>query len=331
MNTTITFIFGRFSVFHPVHLADGLKRKREHGTILVYAPMSDDLLSQDSDEGADLYLQTPEAAPTVNGVGRSITPPLILSPTSDLPSPPYKRRRVSSREPLSSQFPSEPASQPPVLKIERPSSPLLQPSTPTYASDYFTSVPYSQSSLSSVSQWHLPSRAPRHSQPHLLRFPIPQTQPALFRAYHHILTNPLPPSASSANPSRHKVAMALLSLVQTHPRWDSPDTLYSSSAPCAPRIAVIGPTFPVLISTAANSTGDSNNADAERERRANLLPLPPRAVFASERITPLLTQQPSRIPELARQVLPVRLVRNVMQYLKLKFNVRDLCTAVRLV
>lgn len=322
MNINTTRFYTRFLVFHPVHLADGLKRKREDGVVLVYAPIPNDLPSQDSDEDVnqeDPYLRSPAEAPTLNGtyphalsVDRPMTPPLPLSPTSDPPSPPCKRQRVSSQEPLLSQSPRMPPPQPPPLKIERPSSPLLQPSTPTYASDYFMSVPYSQSSLSSESQWHLPSRAPRHSQPHSSRLSVPQTQPALFRAYHHILTNPLPPSTSSTNPSRHKVAMALLSLIQANPRWDPPDTLYSSSAPCPPRVAVIGPTFPVLVGTAANSIGDSKNADAERERKANLLPLPPRAVFANERITPLITQQPSRIPELARQVLPVRLVQNIM-------------------
>jgi hypothetical protein len=55
----------------------------------------------------------------------------------------------------------------------------------------------------------------------------------------------------------------------------------------------------------AHGSGDQKPADAERERKANLPSLPPRAMFLNERITPLVTQQPSRIPELARHILPV--------------------------
>jgi len=98
--------------------------------------------------------------------------------------------------------------------------------------------------------------------------------------------------------------MALLSLTRSSPRWEPPNTLYSSSAPCTPRVAVIGPTFPILIGDTPQAPGDQKAAEAERERKANLPPLPPRPVFVNERITPLITQQPSRIPELARHILP---------------------------
>jgi hypothetical protein len=292
-------------------------------------------------EFADLELQYLQEAPPPNGthaspmsvskasssMGRPATSPLPLSPISNPSTPPRKRQRTSSwqslshipdflpafptdcistDQPLSPQSPRMPASHPLPLKIERPPSPLPQLSTPTYASDYFTSVPYDQSSLSSIPEWHLPtSRPPRISQAHLPRLPTPQMQPTLISAYHHILTRPSP-TASAANPSRHKVAMALLSVTRSSPRWEPPDTLYSSSAPCTPRVAAIGPTFPTLIGEMLQGSGDQKAADTERERKANLPSLPPRAVFLNERITPLITQQSSRIPELARHVLPVR-------------------------
>jgi histone H3/H4 len=293
-----------------VHLADG--REREHGDQipLVYAPLPDVLSSDESDEEADeddmvadvadLEPQYPQELPLLNGTHTSLT---NLS-TRFLPA--FPADESSADQPLSPQSPR----MPPPLKIERPPSPLPQPSTPTYASDYFTSIPYDQSSLASIPEWHLPSsRPPRISQTHTARLLTPQTQPTLISAYHHILTCPPPPTASAANPSRHKVAMALLSLTRSSPRWEPPNTLYSSSAPCTPRVAVIGPTFPILISETSQGPGDQKAADAERERKANLPSLPPRAVFLNERITPLITQQPSRIPELARHVLPVRPVR----------------------
>ena len=350
----MSFSATRFSRYFlsvgPVYLADGLKQGREDPIPLVYAPLPDDLPSDDEDDeddmvvdSANLELRYPQATPLLNGTYlsptslskepsnavRSTTPPLPLSPISNPSSPPRKRQRTTSWQPpvhipnFLPAFPADgnsadqplprsppmPPSQPPPLKIERPPSPLPQPSTPTYASDYFTSVPYDQSSLSSIPEWHLPaSRPPRISQTHLTRLPTPQTQPTLISAYHHILTRPPPPTASAANPSRHKVAMALLSLTRSSPRWEPPNTLYSSSAPCTPRIAVIGPTFPILIGETPQGPGDQKAADAERERKANLPSLPPRAVFLNERITPLITQQPSRIPELARHVLPVKSV-----------------------
>lgn len=286
----------------------------------------------------DPKFQYSREAPLPNGNTRlskessSVDRPATSSlPSSTRSSPPRKRQRMSSWQPLSHipdflpAFPADgslpdqllsprsphmPPSQPPPLKIERLSSPLPQPSTPTYASDYFTSVPYDQSSLSSIPEWHLPtSRPPRVAQVHLPRLPTPQTQPTLISAYHHILTRPPPPAAYAVNPSRHRVALALLSLTQSSPRWEPPDTLYSSSAPCVPRVAIIGPTFPVLIGETPHGPGDQKAVDVERERKANLPSLPPRAVFLNERITPLITQQPSRIPDLARHVLPVRSVR----------------------
>lgn len=335
----------------PVHLSEGLKRERDDAFGLVYAPISDELVSEDDEyeeldgdedvESTNVDVDHPKEAPLTNGKHttpepeslarerlpsrtRPTSPPLPLSPISNPSTPPRKRQRTSDwhppahipdflpafpseskarQEPASPASPRPPPSQPPPLKIERPSSPLLQPSTPTYASDYFTSVPYSQSSLSSMSEWHLPSRPPRAPQQPLARLPTPQTQPALLAAYHHILTHPPPANATSANPSRHKVAMALLSLTQNNPRWETPDTLYSSSAPCTPRITSIGPTYPIPLGE--NPHDQKTAADAERDRKINLPPLPPRPVFGNERITSLITQQPSRIPDLARHVLPV--------------------------
>lgn len=319
---------------------------------LVYAPVPDDLLENSSDDGGDEEEHVDDVSeeiehrPITNGVHspmkdtppRISTPPLPLSPISNVSSPPRKRKRANSsyaashipyflppypseiiaatRPPSPRSPPPEPSQLPPI-KIERPASPLPQLSTPTYASDYLTCVPYSHSSLSSMPESHLPSsRAPRQSQANPPRQPTLQTQPTLFAAYHHILTRPVPPS-SNANLSRHKVAMALLALTQNNPRWDPPSTLYSSSAPCPPRVSVIGPTFPTLVSdvpSGLSALGDLKAVDADRERKANLLPLPPRAVFSNERITSLISQQSSRIPELARHVLPVCLLRFVSCY-----------------
>ena len=270
-----------------VQLNEGLRRERDDAFGLVYVPISDTLLSEESEDEELDGVEDTELIDTelTNGKHNSLTE----SKPSQEPTSPISPR------PLPSQLPP--------LKIERPSSPLLQPSTPTYASDYFTSVSYSQSSLSSMPEWHLPPRPPRAPQQPLVRLPTLQTQPALLAAYHHILTHPPPANVTLANPSRHKVAMALLSLTQNSPRWETPDTLYSSSAPCPPRITSIGPTYPIPLGE--NPHDPKTAADAERDRKTNLPPLPPRPVFGNERITSLITQQSSRIPDLARHVLPV--------------------------
>jgi Wiskott-Aldrich syndrome protein len=123
----------------------------------------------------DVHVSLTSLPKEPSSMGRPTTPVLPLSPISNRSSPSRKRQRTSSWQPLSHipdflpSFPtdSSPADQPlsprsprmrpPLLKIESPSSPLPQPSTPTYPSDYFTSVPYDQSSLSSMPEWHLPT------------------------------------------------------------------------------------------------------------------------------------------------------------------------------
>ncbi|KAF9460465.1 hypothetical protein BDZ94DRAFT_1324056 [Collybia nuda] len=260
------------------------------------------------------------------------TPPLPLSPISNPTSPARKRARTASWSPpvhvpdflppfptTSNAPPSPVASQspqpthpiqfePPPLpldnaKIDKPPLPLSQPLTSTSASDYLVQVPYSQSSLSGVAEWHLPSTHPQSQppQPRHPRLPTPQTEPALFSAYHHILTHPPPSHANSPTPSRHKIAMALLSHIQINPRWDPPDTLYSSVAPCTPRVSVIGPTYPMAI----GDTGTDPKLRADGKEKEFKFPATiPRPVSSNERLTPLISQQSSRIPDLARHVLP---------------------------
>ncbi|KAJ7780359.1 hypothetical protein B0H14DRAFT_3586370 [Mycena olivaceomarginata] len=56
---------------------------------------------------------------------------------------------------------------------------------------------------------------------------------ALYKAFHHILTNPTrEPTAPS--PARHRVAMGLLQHAALVPRWELPDTMYAASAPAPP-------------------------------------------------------------------------------------------------
>lgn len=259
---------------------------------------------------------------------RPSTPPLPLSPISNPSSPIRKRRRsldwnppahipdflppfptttsaTESTSPIATQSPGFPHLPPPPIpvenvKIEKPPSPIPQTLTTSAASDYQVQVPYSQSSLALAPEWHLPT-APPSVPARVSRFPTPQTEPSLLSAYHHILTHPPPPTVNTANPARHKVAMALLSLTQGASRWDPPDTLYSNVAPNLPRAAAIGPTFPVPL-------GTSPSLDAKKPEKDFKFPAMPRPVAVNEFLTSPVSQQSSRIPELARHVLPVSFI-----------------------
>lgn len=199
-------------------------------------------------------------------------------------------------------------SPPPVphaVKIERPPSPLPQHITSITAGDYLIQVPYSESVLANTPSWHLPSQTAetRTSKPQPPRFPTPATQQALFAAYHHILTHPVS-QPGPPNPAKHKVAMALLSQIQNNTRWDVPSTLYANVVPCPPRVAAIGSSYPIAHS-ALEDVRSGKDTDKDLDKRPMLPPAPPRPVFSNDKPVFLASQQSSRLPELARQVLPV--------------------------
>jgi hypothetical protein len=255
------------------------------------------------------------------------TPPLPLSPVSNPTSPTRKRPRTESwrppphipgflppfpversslePEPLSLPPPGEPSSSSTQLlpsKIE-PAAASLTRVTSANPADYTTIVPYSLSNLASTPEWHLPStlresRAP--VDPAQLQLPIPQIQPSLLGAYHHILTHPPPQNANGANPSRHRVAMVLLSQAQKNPHWEPADSLYATTVPNAPTVAPAGPSYAIPISSVEEKKED------EKDKKFNLPGAAPRPIGTQERIVPLASHQTSRIPELAREALSVR-------------------------
>ncbi|KAF8154078.1 hypothetical protein B0H34DRAFT_720219 [Crassisporium funariophilum] len=262
---------------------------------------------------------------------RPTTPDFPLSPISNSSSPLRKRPRISNWEPpehipsflppfpsVSDDVPASPFDHtstdhieqsmklPPTqatqVKIEKVPETLSQPLTTSAVSDILVQVPYDQSSLASVSQWHLPSALPPAPPNRQSRLPTPQIGPALLQAYHHILTHPPPPDPPPLNPSRHKVVMALLKQSEANPRWNPADSLFASVKPCPPRVATIGPSYPVAI-------GETPSADLKgkgdaKDKDVKLPPVISRAVAVSEQIAPFISQQSSRIPDLARHILP---------------------------
>lgn len=232
------------------------------------------------------------------------------------PSPPRKRPRTLDWEPpdhIPDFLPPFPTADPPnspdvVPKVELPASPIPQAANAAAsaialsesAPDISTRVPYSQSSLSQISEWHLPEQeqALIPSKENVL--PTPQVDPSLTGAYLHILKNPPSPTLPPANPSRHRVAMNLLGLTQTAGRWDVADTLYANVEPNLPRVAPTGPTYAVPVGTLPF-------IDSKKGPPPEKLPpgVPPRAIGGNAVLASNVAAQGSRVPELARCVLPV--------------------------
>lgn len=253
---------------------------------------------------------------------RPLTPPLPLSPISNPSTPPRKRPRTAHWQPpphvpdflppFPSHTPRHTPSPPPLalppagssilapispIKLERPVTP--PPELPFGVADYRTSVPYSASLLASQPVWHLPARP--STPPHIPRNQdLPITQSALYHAYHHALTHPPPKELGPTNTGRYNVALELIEQTEAVPRWDPPCTLYGNSIPDAPRVSAMGPSFPVPI-VAPDGKDKGKEADAETK----LPNKPPRSIVGTERIASLISQQTSRLPALALQVLPV--------------------------
>ncbi|TFK48312.1 hypothetical protein OE88DRAFT_1737994 [Heliocybe sulcata] len=279
------------------------------------------------EDRTDEATQKDGSRPGPSNERRATSPPLPPSPVSNPSSPPpRKRQRTANWNPpdhipaflpplpgdfqVTSQTPSpKPTAQSTTSRPELLSAPLTQPLAPVSSSDYLTSVPYPESSLSSVPEWHLPEPIStadlQASQSKPFDLQTPQTQPSLLAAYHHILTHPPPPANGSGNPGRHKVAMGLLTENQVHPRWDPPDTLFGSIQPCPPRMSAMTPSY-ALPKAATPGVGDGKGdktPDPSKDKKT-LPSAPPKTVAPSERIAPMISQRGSRITELAKNILP---------------------------
>jgi hypothetical protein len=257
------------------------------------------------------------------------TPPLPLSPVSNPTSPARKRPRTESwrppshipsflppfpversslePEPLSLPPPAEPSSSAQLLPSKIETAATLARVSSANPADYATIVPYSLSNLASTPEWHLPStlresRAPVDLLP-AQQLPIPQIQPSLLGAYHHILTHPPPANPNAANPSRHRVAMVLLNQAQKNPHWEPADSLYGATSPNAPTVASVGPSYAIPIS-AAEEKKEKEKED-EKDKKSTLPGAAPRPIGTQDRVVPLASHQTSRIPELAREALSV--------------------------
>ncbi len=289
--------------------------------------------------GGDSEVHVPAG---LQDVGRQLTPPrppstppLPLSPVSNPTSPTRKRPRTDSWKPpshipsflppfpversspeldfLSLPPPGEPSSSAQLLPSKIESTVSLTRVSSANPADYTTIVPYSLSNLASTPEWHLPStfREPRT----IADFPpaqlsIPQIQPSLLGAYHHILTHPPPANPNVANPSRHRIAMVLLGQAEKNPHWEPADSLYTTAAPNAPTVAPVGPSYAIPIVPPPPEEKDKDKdgkKDDEKDKKSSLPGAAPRPIGTQERIIPLASHQTSRIPELAREALSVRL------------------------
>ncbi|CAK5271037.1 unnamed protein product [Mycena citricolor] len=189
--------------------------------------------------------------------------------------------------------PDSPQPMPPTATVGLPGAAALPQltATSTSAADYLIQIPYDESSLAEAAHWHLPAQSMEPSDAPSAIGANPSFDPpklALYKAFVHALRHPQRDTGPS-NPARHRVSMSLLQLTQVVPRWDLPPSMYASSAPGPPRAWPIVPTYAKPMN------------EAEVPRR--FLPTT-RNVAYPERIEPIVGSQGSRLPELARQVLP---------------------------
>ncbi|KAF5326067.1 hypothetical protein D9611_000873 [Ephemerocybe angulata] len=177
--------------------------------------------------------------------------------------------------------------------------------TTTSTSDILVQVPYSQSTLSGLPERHLPGPPPppsnTSSRPMIVapRQSIPQVESSFIAAYHYILTHPPPTTPPPSTLQRHRVAMSLLSLIQSSSRWTPSDSLYGSIAPCPPRVATVPPSYPVAVT-------DLGAGQQVKDGAGNGFKFPGsnnRPVATVDRLAPLVAQPSSRLPDLARSVL----------------------------
>ncbi|KAF9649688.1 hypothetical protein BDM02DRAFT_3142121 [Thelephora ganbajun] len=312
-------------------LKEGLRQDRDDAIPLAYAPLpetppssDDEAEAGESDTEMAVDDEPMSVDPTPSRSERQFSHMLPPSPVSIPPSPARKRPRTEWNTPAHipdflPPFPvpkehSEPSSPentpvalPTLLRTQEALSPLPQVSTTTSSADYLTPVPYTSSSLSSTPVWHLPQPPASFdlpSQPP--RLATPQIQPSLLGAYHHILTNPPPSHGNAGNPARHRVALALLAQTENNTRWEPADTLFGLSSPNAPRVSTMPPSHPIAKQPPINASGDPGKLDVKGEE-INKIPLPSVSHFpvtAQEYIAPSMSTQGSRLPEVARSVLP---------------------------
>ncbi|EJD04905.1 uncharacterized protein FOMMEDRAFT_166651 [Fomitiporia mediterranea MF3/22] len=260
----------------------------------------------------------------IDGI-RMASPVLPLSPISNPSSPSRKRPRLASWNPPShipEYLPPLPLARngdvdhlpSPHVKSELEAdhsafitgsggSEEFQPldTTSSSAADYLTPVQANSSNLASVPAAFLPERhnykkaLSGHSHALQLqprKYPTPDKDPALYSAYHHLLTNP-PSSYPSTNPARHRVALAMLYQAYSNPRWTAADTLFGSAAAPKPRVVAPGPSFPIPI-----------GPKGKEDQPSFMPPSSWRSIAANECVAPPSYQPRSRIPDITRAILP---------------------------
>ena len=259
---------------------------------------------------------------------RPMTPTLPLSPISNPATPPRKRQRTANWSPppyvpdFLPPFPTDSSrhgsaeqdesasheytSHHPV-KLERPITPPPE-SASSGSADYLRPTPFAQSSLATL-PWHLPEPPPA-----TLRLPpanlvqsLAKPEEAIIFALHHSLTNKPPDQPPPANPSRYKVALKLVEQTEQNPRWEPSPTLYASSAPNLPRVAPVGPGYPIPVAyDERTKEGKDKGKEMQLEQALPSVPgLARRTVIPFDRLAPVVTGYTSKLSPLLKGVVDV--------------------------
>ena len=284
--------------------------------------------SEGEDSQMEIFSQSPDR---MVQSPRAITPTLPPSPISNPSTPPRKRQRTDSWDPpdyvpdFLPPFPTESSRRIAVqddesntqneytlhhlVKVERPLTPPPE-SSPTGSADYLRPTPYAQSSLASQ-PWHLPEPPPA-----TLRLPpgnpaqaLPRADEAIIFALHHALTNKPSEQPPPAGPARHRVALKLMEQTQESGRWELPATLYAGSAPNVPRVAPVGPGYPIPVAyDERTKEGKDKGKEMELEQAMPAVPgFARRTVIAHDRLSSSVDGYTSKMTPLLKGVVEVRL------------------------
>ncbi|KAF9029534.1 hypothetical protein BDZ89DRAFT_1065316 [Hymenopellis radicata] len=285
-------------------LSEGLKQDLDDAIPLHYAPFEGIEEQDEEDDYEDDHMSVDDEVPSAETrmdeddmyadidvpMGETrVRPILPLSPISNPSSPSRKRLRTLDWQP------------PPHIPEFLPPFPSMDAPPPAELPEPIIPVPYHQSSLASQPEFHLPTPLPDPPE-RVQKLPTPNIEQSLISAYHHILTHRQPSNSATgtSNPLRHKVAMSLLALTQSSSRWEPADTLYSNLATNQPRVTAMGPSHP---SVEAHGRGSQLTKDKDYKfPNVNA-----RTLYVNDRLSNVVSQQSSRIPELAQQVLPTKI------------------------
>ena len=103
------------------------------------------------------------------------------------------------------------------------------------------------------------------------------------------------------------MALELVRQAETQPRWDPIPTMFGGPSSNIPRVSAILPSYPIPYGKFPEDEKDSkpSKGGKDKDDDVKLPATQPKVVGGMDRLAPMVSQPSSRIPALARELLPV--------------------------